>query len=104
MVEQCMIQSFSYKALEEVRKLNSDIMLGQILYAVMGNSNKLDVDFYTIKQSMLSDTFIENAHNNGRGVWVWTVNDELNIKEVLKFDVDGIITDYPKRVQDIMGR
>jgi glycerophosphoryl diester phosphodiesterase len=71
---------------------------------VAGNSNILDVDFYTIKQSMLSEAFIKNAHKQGRSIWVWTVNDEVNIKEVLKYDVDGIITDYPKRVQDIMGR
>ncbi|MDA3847180.1 MAG: glycerophosphoryl diester phosphodiesterase membrane domain-containing protein [Vallitaleaceae bacterium] len=104
MVEQCMIQSFSYRALSEVRELNSGILVGQILYAVAGNSNILDVDFYTIKQSMLSEAFIKNAHKQGRSMWVWTVNDEVNIKEVLKYDVDGIITDYPKRVQDIMGR
>lgn len=104
MVEQCMVQSFNNQVLKEVRELNRDIMVGQILYAAAGNLNFIDVDFYTIKQSMLNDRFIENAHKQGRSVWVWTVNDAVNIKEVLKFDVDGIITDYPKRVQDIMGR
>jgi glycerophosphoryl diester phosphodiesterase len=103
MVEQCMIQSFSYQTLKEVRKLNKGILLGQILYVIAGNLDSIDVDFYTIKQSMLSDTFIKIAHKKGRSVWVWTVNDELNIKDVLKYDVDGIITDYPKRVQKIIG-
>jgi glycerophosphoryl diester phosphodiesterase len=31
------------------------------------------------------------------------VNSERNIKKVLSYDIDGIITDYPERVQRIMG-
>ncbi|MBC7960580.1 MAG: glycerophosphoryl diester phosphodiesterase membrane domain-containing protein, partial [Vallitaleaceae bacterium] len=80
MVEQCMVQSFSYQALKAVRKLDSAIRIGQIIYVAAGNLNKLDVDFYTIKQVILSDTFVANAHRQGRQVWVWTVNNEINIK------------------------
>lgn len=104
MVEECSIQSFSYKALKEVRKQDSAIRIGQILYIVAGNLNSLDVDFYTIKQVILSEAFVKNAHKYGRQVWVWTVNNEINIKEVLKYDIDGIITDYPDRVKEFMGQ
>jgi glycerophosphoryl diester phosphodiesterase len=71
--------------------------------ASAGNVSSLDVDFYTISQNMLSDRFIDQAHRLDREVWVWTVNIERNMREVLKYDVDGIITDFPERLQMLVG-
>ncbi|MBU9712810.1 glycerophosphodiester phosphodiesterase family protein [Evansella tamaricis] len=103
MVEVSYVQAFNNQILQEVRELNDDIKLGQILYIAAGNLSGLDVDFYTIRQTMLSDRFIENAKRQNREVWVWTVNRERHIREVLKYDIDGIITDYPERVQSMLG-
>ncbi|MBU9720602.1 MULTISPECIES: glycerophosphoryl diester phosphodiesterase membrane domain-containing protein [Bacillaceae] len=97
------VQAFNYNILQEIRKINSDIKIGQILYLSAGDLSSLDVDFYTIRQTMLSERFIENAKSLDREVWVWTVNIERNIREVLKYDINGIITDYPERVQNVIG-
>ncbi|WP_020619442.1 glycerophosphoryl diester phosphodiesterase membrane domain-containing protein [Paenibacillus daejeonensis] len=102
-VDSCYIQSFDNSLLRTVRDLNPDIKLGQILFIAAGNLSTIDVDFYTIEQSMLSQRFIDHAHRNGREVWLWTVNVERNIREVLKYKIDGIITDYPEKVQSIIG-
>lgn len=103
MEEDVYIQAFDYPSLQAVREENSEIKIGQILYLVVGDLTKLDVDFYTIRQTMLSERFIKNARRLNREVWVWTVNKERNIKEVLKYDIDGIITGYPERVQRAIG-
>lgn len=97
------VQSFHGPTLAEVRRLNPDIRIGQILYLAAGSLSSLDVDFYTVRQSMLSERLIAGAHKSGREVWVWTVNIERNMKEVLKYNIDGIITDYPERLQRLMG-
>lgn len=97
------VQAFDYKLLQEVRYRNSDIKIGQILFLSAGNLADLDVDFYTIRQTMLSERFIKKARKQNREVWVWTVNIERNIREVLKYDIDGIITDYPEKVQRVIG-
>lgn len=102
-VDSCYIQSFDNGLLRTVRDLNPDIKLGQILFIAAGNLSTIDVDFYTIEQSMLSQRFIDHAHRNGREVWLWTVNVERNIREVLNYKIDGIITDYPEKVQSIIG-
>lgn len=102
-VKDCYIQCFDYSTLKIVRELNPDIKIGQILYLSVGDLSYLDVDFYTIRQSMLTDNFVTEAHKNNRDVWVWTVNVDSNIKEVAKYDIDGIITDYPERVRLIIG-
>jgi glycerophosphoryl diester phosphodiesterase len=103
MAGECYVQSFDYSVLQTVRRANPDIPVGQILFAAAGNVSSLDVDFYTISQNMLSKRFIQRAHRLDREVWVWTVNIERNMREVLTYDVDGIITDYPDRLQMLVG-
>lgn len=97
------VQAFDYNSLREIRNRNSDIKIGQILYVSAGSLADLDVDFYTIRQTMLSERFIKNARKQNREVWVWTVNIERNMREVLKYDIDGIITNYPEKVQSMLG-
>lgn len=102
MVQDCYIQSFDRSTLQHIRSLNPDIKIGQILYFALGDLSLLDVDFYTIEQIMLTEQLVERAHKKGREVWVWTVNSERNLKEVLKFQIDGIITDYPARAHNMV--
>lgn len=102
MVEECYIQSLDRESLKQVRQLNPEIKIGQIVYFAIGDLSLLDVDYYTVEQAILTRQLIERAHKNGREVWVWTVNSERNLKEVLKFDIDGIITDYPARAQNMV--
>lgn len=101
--EKAYVQAFDYNVLQEVRNLNPDIKIGQILYLAAGNLSQLDVDFYTVRQTMLSDRFVENARRLDREIWVWTVNLERHMREVLKYDIDGIITSYPDRLQQVIG-
>tara|TARA_B100000963_G_C22595475_1_gene657627 strand:+ start:814 stop:1746 length:933 start_codon:yes stop_codon:yes gene_type:complete len=44
---------------------------------------------------------VELAHKHGLAVNVWTVNKETDIIRMIEYGVDGIITDYPKKVQEI---
>ncbi|MFD0590168.1 glycerophosphoryl diester phosphodiesterase membrane domain-containing protein [Paenibacillus sp. GCM10027627] len=96
------IQSFDSDSLRQIREIAPDIKIGQILYFALGDLTALDVDFYTIEQVMLTETLVEQAHAAGREVWVWTVNSRKNMKEVLKFRIDGMITDYPERAQSMI--
>ena len=44
---------------------------------------------------------VELAHKHGLATSVWTVNREKDIIRMIEYGVDGIITDYPKKVQEI---
>ena len=44
---------------------------------------------------------VELAHKLGLAVNVWTVSKESDIVRMIEYGVDGIITDYPKKMQDI---
>ena len=44
---------------------------------------------------------VELAHKHGLATCVWTVNREKDIIRMIEYGVDGIITDYPKKAQEI---
>jgi glycerophosphoryl diester phosphodiesterase len=47
--------------------------------------------------------FIKKQHQKNRKVNVWTVNTEMQIKKLLKENVDGLITDDPSLVKRIIN-
>ncbi len=46
--------------------------------------------------------YVKRAHNAGLQVNPWTVNNEKTVKKLLKFGVDGIITDNPGLVNMLL--
>ena len=55
----------------------------------------------------LSDTnqhYVDNEHNAGRRVHVWTVNADDDLKRLFKFGVDGIFTDDPINARRILEK
>ncbi len=97
------IQSFDSGMLRQIRALAPDIRIGQIMYFAVGDLSSLDVDFYTVEQVMVTKQLVSRAHAAGREVWVWTVNGKHNLKEMLKFQIDGLITDTPGLAQTMIG-
>src|SRR5699024_9522905 len=95
--------SFNEDYLQHMSKQNEEINLGQILYYFARSITLIDDDFYTIRKEKLTLRFVDHAKAENREIWVWTVNNQQDIKKVLSYDVDGIITDYPERVQQIIG-
>lgn len=53
---------------------------------------------------VLAPRFIDAAHNRNLEVHAWTINEEEDMQRVIALGVDGIITDYPDRLLDLLGR
>jgi glycerophosphoryl diester phosphodiesterase len=53
---------------------------------------------------LVTDALIAHAHRYGIQVHVWTINDEAQMNALLDLDVDGIVTDYPGRLADVIER
>ncbi|SLN44135.1 glycerophosphodiester phosphodiesterase [Oceanibacterium hippocampi] len=52
----------------------------------------------------LTDAALAEAHEIGLEVVVWTVNDPLDMTLLIERGVDGIITDYPDRLREVMEK
>lgn len=48
--------------------------------------------------------FIEEAHQRGLKVYVWTVDDEPTMELLVDWNVDGIITNRPNVLQEVLNR
>ena len=43
---------------------------------------------------------VDQIHDAGKKAVVWTVNTEESIEKFVNSDIDGVITDYVRRVKD----
>jgi glycerophosphoryl diester phosphodiesterase len=53
---------------------------------------------------VVTPRFIRRAHGKGMKVHVWTVNDEVDMMRLLKWGVDGIMTDYPASLRTVISQ
>jgi glycerophosphoryl diester phosphodiesterase len=52
---------------------------------------------------VVSEDFVRDAHANGLAVHVWTVNDADDMRWLIEIGVDGIMTDVPTLLEEILG-
>jgi glycerophosphoryl diester phosphodiesterase len=53
---------------------------------------------------LITPRFISDAHAHNMEVHVWTVNEVADMRRLLDWGVDGIISDYPDRLMALLGR
>lgn len=51
---------------------------------------------------LVTEKSVEAAHAMGLEVHVWTVNDPAEMRELLELGVDGIVTDFPERMRELV--
>jgi len=103
-LEQCVVTSLDYGVLEDVEALNNQIKTGYIMFLVLGNPMEYDVDFFSVESSQVTEKLVEIAHDNGREVHVWTVNDVDEMLVLSSIEVDNIITDIPEELKAGLDR
>ena len=53
---------------------------------------------------IVTKEFVEAAHRRNLKVHVWTINETADMRRLIEMGVDGIMTDYPDRLLDLLGR
>ena len=96
-----MISSFFPHFLKEVKRINSaqthaflDGMRG--VDSLQHLSPNLLVEGYNPRYDLITDEEIYSLRQDGMDVIPWTVNDEADIKRLVRVGVTGIITDFPQ--------
>jgi glycerophosphoryl diester phosphodiesterase len=54
-------------------------------------------DFVTMEQTSYSPAVLEEAHEIGVDVYLWTVTDAARMRDFVRDGVDGLVTGYPSR-------
>jgi glycerophosphoryl diester phosphodiesterase len=55
-------------------------------------------------QVLVDERFVEAAHRQGLAVHAWTINDEKEMARLIDLGVDGIISDLPTILVDLVGQ
>ncbi|MGQ4648309.1 glycerophosphodiester phosphodiesterase family protein [Lyngbya aestuarii] len=102
--KQCVITSFNYEILAQIKALNQQIATGLIIAKSVGKLAELNIDFYSIHKRLATADFIKTAHDQNRDVHVWTVNKIKDMKKLLNLQVDNIITNRPETLKLLLQK
>jgi glycerophosphoryl diester phosphodiesterase len=69
-----------------------------------GPCEAFQVPEYSGNLHVVTRRFVDNAHAHNMDVHVWTVDEEEDMRRLLDLGVDGIITDRPDRLMQVLGR
>ena len=127
-VDKILISSFDWRILSECKKQLPDTLRGYLSFQQdLGSSKKtiyegspwmntdeefnmfelpklikkLDGHVWCAFHRDITKQNVSLAHDIGLGVNVWTVNSERDMIKMIKYGVDGIITDYPNRLKKV---
>ena len=114
--EKLLISSFSSDVLVECKKVDPACKTGflyspdkkffykTMLFGYVEFAKKIKADFLHPHFLTVTKRYVKKLHEAGIGVNVWTVDKADIAQKMLEFGVDGIITNNPGMVNDLVAR
>ncbi len=89
-----LIQSSNLEALQQINYLNPTIKKGLIVsLGITRYNSQYDIlDFFSVEQSSLQYPLIQDANKKQKKIFVWTINSNEDLDNVLSYPVKGVIT------------
>lgn len=102
-MDRVIFSSVDYDCLRRVRELAPEAPIGVICAKGMqedpiAGAIALSARSIHAQKELASRDFLKRAWNEGFDVYVWTVNDLLEIEKFRSLGVQGIMSDYPERL------
>lgn len=102
------IQSFDFRILQYFRDKYPEVRLSQLIEnenSWQQNVEELGFkpEVYSCYYKLLSKDMIAELHEAGIKVIPWTINEVEDMQELIQWGVDGIITDFPDKVEDLVN-
>lgn len=103
-LDQAVITSLDYAAIQQVEAANPAVVTGHIVTAAVGNVLGTRADFLSLNAARATAALVRRAHRAGKRVHVWTVNTPDAMLELAARGVDNIITDDPALFARVRAR
>ena len=102
------VSSFHHDKIKRLQELEPKLKL-----ALLTNSEFIEIEKYLLNNGLkpysyhpeldlISKKDVEILHENGIKVFVWTVNKEEDLAYLEKLGVDGVITNYPDIMKELL--
>lgn len=102
------LQSFDLAILEEIKKQSPKMKVALLVDEDEAIAEKLEA--LTYKPEIISPYFkllskkeVEDYQSSNFIIIPWTINDVSDMKKMIEWNVDGIITDYPNTLIDLLN-
>ena len=107
MVNRSNLQSFDLNILEEINKQDPEIKVALLIDEQENIASKLSMMSFKPQiispyYLLLSSDSVKSYQQQGYQVIPWTVNDAAAMQRMISYKVDGIITDYPNLLMDVL--
>jgi glycerophosphoryl diester phosphodiesterase len=101
---ECMVTSFEKPVIEKVKKIDPDLITGFIF----DEEHPPDIfegnwEYVCSKRNIVDEEFVQQAKQKGKKIFVWTVNYPAEMKKLIALGVDGIITDVPDVLREVLS-
>lgn len=105
------IQSFDPRTLEAIRAMDDSISTALLIWHDDPADHDLSKNLATLSftpniyscyYEYLTQEVVEELHSKNILVIPWTVNEKEDMENLLLMGVDGIITDYPNRLAEVL--
>ncbi len=94
MADQVCVASVSYDCLGRVKAYDPGITTIYDMTVAFGNIAELkDADILSVDEAFVSPLLVDEAHEHGKQVFAWTVNEPDNMLRMYCYGVDSIVTD-----------
>jgi glycerophosphoryl diester phosphodiesterase len=107
MTRSVLISSFNHTYLARVRAANARIATAALVEGPHPDPvallRELDAQAYNPGLKQLDRSQIDPLRAAGYDVYVWTVNEEADLRELLAAGVSGLFTDFPQRLAAILS-
>ena len=101
------VSSFELRALEELRAIDPEVRLGVLgeenPAAMLDAASRLGAWSINPRFDLAQPAFCIEAHKRGLKVLVWTVDAPEAMRLLIEWGVDGIITNHPARLRDVLA-
>ena len=108
------IQSFNPETVHRVKLLNSSIPTALVVgklpttpsrvraRRMVGEVLEAGANVLSIWHAVLTPQFFEEVRRRGISVWTWTVDEQIIMRDLIQMGVQGIITNFPDRLNETL--
>ncbi|MDQ4051096.1 MAG: hypothetical protein M3237_00140 [Actinomycetota bacterium] len=102
------VQSFDHRWLRVYKEMALDVPVGLLFGSRPAPTDITNAATWAEQVNpalgAIDEPVIAAIHDAGMEAHVWTVNDGAGMRRAINWDVDGIITNYPQVLRDILRR
>ncbi|MCH8501321.1 MAG: glycerophosphoryl diester phosphodiesterase membrane domain-containing protein [Aliidiomarina sp.] len=101
-IDETILASLAPADLAAARAIEPQLRTSLLVHTSVGRLAGQDVDMYGIRAALATPRNLNRLRAQEQGVHVWTVNDVAGMERMIDIGVDGIITDRPDVLADVL--